>query len=220
MQIKVRLAPCAIVSHCCELELRNGKCLLPMITVARIVPVKESVSRDPEKMPSLKANKDPRNQSDLGYLDYFYLEPDDAMARLEYVVDFSQLAPVPGTEYQSLLHRKMLQLSDRERAKFKIKLPAYLARPYRRRVCRWLRKAVAMILRRLQDTNGTAQPYTTFGFSTQEQENATSSQRALQPANCLASLVPAIILKLLPVPERHGHKQQRKTEWQTPRRQG
>lgn len=42
MQIKTRLSPGAVLSHCCELELRNGKCLLPMIAVARITPIKAS----------------------------------------------------------------------------------------------------------------------------------------------------------------------------------
>jgi len=47
-------------------------------------------------------------------------------AGLSIYVDFSQIAPVPGSEYESLLRRKVLQLLDRERVKFKIKLAAYL----------------------------------------------------------------------------------------------
>jgi len=128
MQIKARLAPCAVISHCCELELRNGKCLLPTISVARIVAVKESIGKDREKASSLKANKDPRIHGDPGYLDYFYLEPTASIGGVECVVDFAQIAPVPGTEYQNLLQRKVLQLVDRERVKFKIKLAAFLGR--------------------------------------------------------------------------------------------
>ena len=128
MQVATRLAPCTVIAHCCELELRNGKCLLPMISVARILPVKVSISRDTEKLASLRANKDPRSSEDPGYLDYFYLEPHKSIGGIECVVDFSQIAPVPGTEYQNLLRRKALQLLDRERVKFKIKLAAFLAR--------------------------------------------------------------------------------------------
>lgn len=128
MQIKARLAPSAVLSHCCELELRNGKCLLPAISVARIVAIKESISRQTEKITSLRENKDPRNQTDPGYLHYFYLEPAAAIGGLEYVVDFAQITSVPVTEYQTLLQRKVLQLSDAERVKLKIKLAAYWGR--------------------------------------------------------------------------------------------
>jgi len=128
MQIKTRFAPGAVLAHCCELELRNGNCRLPMIAIARLVPVKPSIVIDSEKLASLRANKDPRNSEDPGYLDYFYLAPHEVIGGSEWVVDFSQIASVPGVEYQYLLLRKVLQLLDRERVKFKIKLAAYLGR--------------------------------------------------------------------------------------------
>jgi hypothetical protein len=42
--------------------------------------------------------------------------------------DSTQIPLVPGTEYQDLLRRKTLQLLDRERVKFKIKLAGFLGR--------------------------------------------------------------------------------------------
>ena len=75
MQMKTRLAPSAVLAHCCELELRNGTVFCRMIAVARLVPVKPSIIKDSEKLASLRANKDPRNPEDSGYLDYFYLRP-------------------------------------------------------------------------------------------------------------------------------------------------
>jgi hypothetical protein len=128
MQIKTRLSPAAVVAHCCELELRSEKCLLPMIAAARLVPVKPSIMKDSEKILSLRANKDPRNAGDSGFLDYFYLSPHEVVGGIEWVVDFSQITSIPGAEYQYLLRRKVLQLLDRERVKFKIKLAAYLGR--------------------------------------------------------------------------------------------
>jgi len=128
MQVKTRLASGAVLAHCCELELRSGKCLLPMIAVARLVSVKSSIIKDPDKLASLRANKDPRNPNDSGFLDYFYLSPHAVSGGAEWVVDFSQIASFPGTEYQYLLRRKVLQLSERERVKFKIKLAIYLGR--------------------------------------------------------------------------------------------
>ena len=128
MQLKARLSPGAVLAHCCELELRNGKCLLPMVAIARLVPLKSSIVKEPEKLASLRANKDPRTPEVTGYLDYFYLSANEAIGSVEWVVDFSQIASIPGAEYQYLLRRKVLQLLDRERVKFKIKLAAYLGR--------------------------------------------------------------------------------------------
>jgi hypothetical protein len=128
MQIKTRLSPVAVISHCCELELRSGKCLLPMITVARIVPVKPSIIGNAQKLASLRGNKDPRKRPDPGYLDYFHLESHESLGGIETLVDFSQISSIPGSEYSALLKRKVLQLADRERVKFKIKLAAYIGR--------------------------------------------------------------------------------------------
>ena len=84
--------------------------------------------QDPARLASLKGNKDPRNTDDSGYIDYFYLPPDAAVAGTEWVVDFSQVTSLPGVDYQHLLRRKVLQLKDRERVKFKIKLAVFLGR--------------------------------------------------------------------------------------------
>jgi hypothetical protein len=76
----------------------------------------------------LRANKDPRNSEDSGYIDYFHLPAHEGIGGVEWAVDFSQIVFLPGVEYQYLLRRKVLQLLDRERVKFKIKLAAYLSR--------------------------------------------------------------------------------------------
>jgi len=128
LQVKARVGPCIVLAHCCELEPRHGKCSLPMITVARIIPVRPSIKQDEAKLASLRANKDPRNPEDSGIIDYFYLEPHDLLGGEGCVVDFSQTTSVSGSEYESLIRRRVLQLLDRERVKFKIKLAAFLGR--------------------------------------------------------------------------------------------
>lgn len=125
-QIKMRLSLGAVLAHCCELELRNGKCLLPAIPVARLVPVKPSISNDEARIASLRGNKDPRNTDNPGYIDYFYLAAHEQLNNMEWVVDYCQISSVPSTEYAALLRRKVLQLSDRDRVKFKIKLAAFM----------------------------------------------------------------------------------------------
>lgn len=123
--VKTRLCLGAVLAHCCELELRNGKCLLPMIPVARVVPIKPSILNDEAKIASLRANKDPRNRDDPGYIDYFYLAPHEELGNREWVVDYCQISSVPGTEYPALPRQKVLRLSDRARVQFKIKLAAF-----------------------------------------------------------------------------------------------
>jgi hypothetical protein len=125
-QVKMRISFGAVLAHCCELELRNGKCSLPMIPIARLVAVKVSIVSDQAKIASLRVNKDPRNAEDPGYIDYFYLAAHERLASTEWVVDYCQISSIPGTEYGSLLRRKILQLSVRERVKFKIKLAAFM----------------------------------------------------------------------------------------------
>jgi hypothetical protein len=127
-QVKLRLVSCAVISHCCDLELRHGNVNLLMVTVARLIPIKTSILRDPGKIASLRANKDPRNIADPGYIDYFYLEPHEALSSAELVVDFGQMSAVLGSEYTRLLSKKVLQLRDRDRVKFKIKLASYFGR--------------------------------------------------------------------------------------------
>ena len=125
-QVKMRLCFGVVVAHCCELELRNGKCLLPTIPVARLVPIKSSISGDEAKIASLRGNKDPRNSADPGYINYFYMGTHEQLSNAEWVVDYCQISSLPGAEYPALLRRKVLQLSDRDRVKFKIKLAVFM----------------------------------------------------------------------------------------------
>ena len=58
----------------------------------------------------------------------YYLVPHVSLGGNESVVDFSQISAIPTSEYSQLINRRVLQLLDRERVKFKIKLAAYLGR--------------------------------------------------------------------------------------------
>jgi hypothetical protein len=126
-QLPMRLSFGAVVSHCCELEPRNGKLIGAMFTVARLVPVKQSIMRDSERLESLRANRDPREPIP-GYLDYFYTTPHERLESKEWMVDFSQITSVPNSEFPAVLTQKVLQMDDRTRVKFKIKLATYLGR--------------------------------------------------------------------------------------------
>jgi hypothetical protein len=76
----------------------------------------------------LSGNKDPRRSNDPGYINLFYIPPDERLDGKEWVVDYNQLISVPAVEFPAILRKKILQMEDGWRVKFKIKLMASLSR--------------------------------------------------------------------------------------------
>jgi hypothetical protein len=127
-QIPARLSFCAVVSHCCDLELRNGRMTMPSFVVARLIPVPKSILEDEQRLASLRANKDPRNGRDPGYLNFFHIANNPNLDNKEWVVDYNQTVSIPGREFEAALQRKILEMDDVVRVKFKLKLAVCFAR--------------------------------------------------------------------------------------------
>jgi hypothetical protein len=127
-QVPVHLSFCAIISQCCDLELKNGQLLMPAFAVARLIPIPRSIAEDAQRLSSLRSNKDPRSGSDPGYIDFFHISVHDRLGNKEWIVDYNQTVSIPGREFPSILSRKILQMEDGWRVKFKIKLAICLAR--------------------------------------------------------------------------------------------
>jgi hypothetical protein len=126
-QIPIRLSYCAVISQCCDLEPRSGKMSLPAFAVARLIPVPKAIVADAQRLASLESNKDPRNGSDPGYINFFHVQH-PLLGGKNWVVDYNQCLSIPGREFPSILARKILQMEDEWRVKFKIKLATCLAR--------------------------------------------------------------------------------------------
>ncbi len=126
-QTLMRFSFGAVFSHCCELEPRKGKMLGSTFTVARLIPIKNSILEDREKLRSLRDNPDPRTRNP-GYIDYFHIAQNQRTDNKEWMVDFAQIVSIPKSEFPEILKRKILQLDDRTRVKFKIKAAVYLGR--------------------------------------------------------------------------------------------
>lgn len=126
-QLPVKLAFAVVISNCCEVEPRHGKLLQPAFMVARLIPIKESIRRDADKLSSLRANKDPRSDAP-GYIDYFYVESHPKLDGKDWMVDYSQVVSIPNSEFPGILTKKMVQMTIRSRVKFKIKLAVYYGR--------------------------------------------------------------------------------------------
>lgn len=122
LQVPARFCMCAVLTNCCDLEPRNGRVPTQMVSLARLRPISPDIRRDPERFHSLQANKDPRDQQDAGYIGFFYLESHELLDNRDWVVQFDQVVGIPSTDIGLLLRKKIIQLDDRTRVKFKIKL--------------------------------------------------------------------------------------------------
>ncbi len=128
-QMQVRLSFCAVLSQCCDLELKHGRFQMPAFAVARLVRIPKSILDSSEKLASLSANKDPRDPKDPGYINFFYMPLRASLENQEWIVDYNQTLCIPGSEFSAVLKKKILQMDDRSRMKFKIKLAASFGRP-------------------------------------------------------------------------------------------
>jgi hypothetical protein len=128
IQVPARFGLCAVLSNCCDLEPRGGGVQTPVVVLARLREIPPDIRRDPERFDSLKANKDPRTD-DPGYIDYFYLESHEQLQGQDWMVHYNQVVTIPTTDITLLLQKKVIQLDDRTRMKFKIKLAFTLGRP-------------------------------------------------------------------------------------------
>lgn len=125
----LRFGFCAVLSNCCDLQPRNGKVQTHAVVLARLRPVPSDIKRNDEAFGSLRANKDPRDRTDAGYLEYFYFEAHERLSQQDWRVQFNQVVCLPTTDIALLLRKKILQLDDRTRMKFKIKLGFTYMRP-------------------------------------------------------------------------------------------
>lgn len=128
IQVPARLSFCTVLSQCCDLEPRHGKIRMPAFVVARLIPIPRAIIDDAQRFASLRANKDPRNAEDPGYINFFYIPQDDLLRGQEWVVDFNQTTSIPCSEFPDILTKKVLQMEEPWRVKFKIKLGASLTR--------------------------------------------------------------------------------------------
>ena len=113
------IGPAIILSHSCELAPENGVKLTSII----LAPLRdiETASR-PEKIDELISSNIVRPDSEISYLKYFYIEPNDLLPFARgAVVDFSKLFSLKKDTYDYLLDKKILQLTDDTRCALSIK---------------------------------------------------------------------------------------------------
>jgi hypothetical protein len=127
-QVPVRISFAVVISQCCDLEPRHGRFRLPAFAVARLIPVPKAIAEDESKLASLRSNKDPRDLTEPGYINFFHIQSHEKLENREWVVDFNQTLSIPGSEFQTVLSNKLLQMDNGSRVRFKIKLGVSMAR--------------------------------------------------------------------------------------------
>jgi hypothetical protein len=114
---------CVVLSQCCDLQLNNGRIAQSTIVVSPLRLVADKERQEPKRTERILKNYDDTQQIGKYYI------PENAPLNADYLVDFSFVAAIPNSEYNTLLGAKVLQLTEIERVSFKRKLSSFFGRP-------------------------------------------------------------------------------------------
>jgi hypothetical protein len=121
-----RIGFAAVISMCCDLEPHNGHIQQPTFALARLTRVPSGIVNDPERYEKLRLNTDPRKEPE--FLNFFYVPPRPALDDTDWIVNFSSVFCLPEKEYPAIMSRKILQMDDDHRIRFKVRLASSFGR--------------------------------------------------------------------------------------------
>ena len=104
-----------IISQCCDLALRSGKLEVPAFVISPLVEISYNLQNNSEKLSKFQEN------SLHSFVNLFYIPQQEPLPK-SYMVDFNRMVSLPRTEFNFVLSKKVLQMTDEDRVKFKIKL--------------------------------------------------------------------------------------------------
>lgn len=121
--IKYQLTSAVVISQCCDIQLNNGILEVPNFVLAPLDPLRSYPKfKDAALLEDLKKNE-LESFTNLFYLD---LAPP---ITVQSVINFNRTFCLQKEDYQVVLSRKVLQMTDESRVKFKIKLAHHFGRP-------------------------------------------------------------------------------------------
>ncbi len=124
--VPVAISFCAVLSQCCELDPKQVS-PPPSFALCRLVPVPDSIRNRRDLYEVLRQNVDPYGDVRPFFL-LFYVGSHPRLAG-EYVADYGQTMTVRWGDYQVALRKKVLEMDDISRAKFRVKAGACFGRP-------------------------------------------------------------------------------------------
>jgi hypothetical protein len=129
IQTPARIVFAAVISQCCDIAPRRGGKIEGQHTIAlaRLVPLPDKARTDVELLASLRENSNPLIPG-ASYLGLFHVPAHPLLNGEEWVIDYSQPFCIPAPELPGALRRKILQMTDESRIRFKLKLSAFYGR--------------------------------------------------------------------------------------------
>ena len=129
IQTPARIVFAAVISQCCDIAPRRGGKIEGQHTIAlaRLVSIPDRARNDPESLASLRDNTNPYG-STPSYLGLFHVPAHASLLGEEWAIDYSQPFCIPAAELPAALKRKLLQMTDESRIRFKIKLSFFYGR--------------------------------------------------------------------------------------------
>jgi hypothetical protein len=111
----------AVISQCCDLDRKHPK---NSFSLCRLVPLDRARYKNVD---ALLNNIDPWGPENP-HFQFFYLGQIDGLQG-EYIADFALLMSLGWTDYNLILAKKVHQLDDLNRNKFRVKVGAFFGRP-------------------------------------------------------------------------------------------
>ena len=122
--VQASLSPCLVLSQCCDVQRTKNPPPIGFLLV-KLVPITDSMRRSYE---ILKANGDPYLEGTHSFIHLFWIGNPDGLSPTEYVADFGQVMLALWKDYDATLARKVLQMDDLTRSKFRVKAGAHFGR--------------------------------------------------------------------------------------------
>lgn len=121
--IKLQFTSAIIISQCCDVQVNDGKLEVPNFVLAPLDPLRfYPMFRDAAQLEGLK-----RNEPDV-FTNFFYLDLVPPISEHS-VINFNRTFCVQREDYEVVLSRKVLQMTDESRVTFKLKLAHHFGRP-------------------------------------------------------------------------------------------
>jgi hypothetical protein len=121
-QINVYYGFFIVISQCCDLARRDdGKPKSSAFVTAPLLDIPYNLNKDQEKFNIFKSN------SLETYISSFFVAQKFPIKK-DYLVDFNQIISFPRTQYDFLIKNKILQMNDKTRIQFKLKLMSHFGR--------------------------------------------------------------------------------------------
>jgi hypothetical protein len=126
-QINVYYGFFILISQCCDLARRDkDKPKCSAFVTAPLLDLPYDLNKDHQKFDQEKFNILKSNSLE-NYISSFFIAQQSPINK-NYLVDFNQIVSFPRTQYDFLQKNKILQMTDKTRIQFKLKLSSHFGR--------------------------------------------------------------------------------------------